>query len=92
VIALPNEPHRQQCEGLRGDVESALAAHFGRAVPVRLVVDKDPADGPGAVGTRAPEPEDDLGSIDLDALEDAPSAVASPEERLKQAFPGAEEV
>jgi len=92
VIALPNEPHRQQCEGLRGDVEAALAARFGRAVPVRLVVDKDPPGGAGPLGTRASELEDDLGSIDLDALEDAPSAVASPEERLKQAFPGAEEV
>ena len=40
-----------------------------------------------------PEPDADFDLADLDALEDAPAGVASsPEERLLQAFPGAEEV
>jgi DNA polymerase III subunit gamma/tau len=35
---------------------------------------------------------EDPGQIDLDELEDAPPAVLSPEQRLLEAFPGAEEV
>ena len=85
VFALPTEPHRQQCEPLRAEVEAALALRFGRAVAVLLVVDTGAGPDPGQTDT-------DPGTIDMDALEDAPAAVASPEERLKQAFPGAEEV
>ena len=33
-----------------------------------------------------------LGQFDLDDLQDAPPAVVSPEQRLLEAFPGAEEV
>jgi hypothetical protein len=87
-------------------MESALAAHFGRPVPVRLVLD-EPGWGatglPGAVGAAgatgaagappapAAFPEDPDG-IDFDDLIDAPAAILSPEQRLLQAFPGAEEV
>jgi DNA polymerase-3 subunit gamma/tau len=87
LFALPNAMHRDRCEEVRADVEAALAAHFGKPVPLRLVVD--------AVDTVAPNPppgsmEDD---IEPDELREAPdAAVTSPEARLKQAFPGAEEV
>ncbi len=92
VFALPNAAHRQNCEPLRSSVEAALAAHFGADVPMRLVVDGS-AD-PGSTGSPepAPTPPDDDESYHPADLEDAPPALTSVEERLKQAFPGAREV
>jgi DNA polymerase III subunit gamma/tau len=43
VFALPNPIHRDRCEDVRPEVESALAEHFGRPVPVSVVVDGAPA-------------------------------------------------
>jgi len=40
-FALPNPIHRDRCEELRAEVEAALASHFGRSVPLRLVVGGD---------------------------------------------------
>jgi hypothetical protein len=90
VFALPNQAHVKQCEPLKDEVEAGLAARFGRSVPLRLVVD----DGAGAPSPDAvPDADPDPVDFDIHALEDAPAEVAStPEERLKQAFPGAEEV
>jgi DNA polymerase III subunit gamma/tau len=47
VYGLPNETHRTRCEDMRGEVEAALADHFGRPVPLLLVADPgaDPATG-----------------------------------------------
>jgi hypothetical protein len=47
-FALPNAIHRDRCEELRADVESALAEHFGHPVPMRLVVGgaSGPSQGP----------------------------------------------
>jgi len=131
VFALPNETHRSYCEEVRLDVEAALATRFGTAVPIRLVVDVDDVDEPGAAPparaqrepqqtsavTPGPEPrETPRPSSDVSAPrpatvdpdgDDAPDlldpavlaaetepagAGLSPEERLKQAFPGAQEV
>ncbi len=39
AFALPNATHVTRCEPLKADVEAALAAEFGRAVPLVLVVD-----------------------------------------------------
>jgi hypothetical protein len=71
---------------VRGEVEAALAAHFGTPVPLRLVVENGtpPPDEPPAA-----EPEID---IDPGELVDAGPAVTSVEDRLKEAFPGAQEV
>ena len=81
VYALPNQVHRERCERSRSEVEQALAAEFGRPVPLRLVV--EPA--PGA------PPEDEV--IDMDDLRGAePAAVASPIDHVMQAFEGAEVV
>jgi hypothetical protein len=97
VFALANKPTRDHCEKKRPDVERALAAHFGRPVPLRLVTDADvggpaPAAPPakGKRGKRSPavEPEPDEVE-DVHALEDAPS-VGSGAQRLADAFPGAE--
>ena len=41
VFALPNQTHCSYCEEVRLEVEQALAGHFGRAVPLRLVVDDE---------------------------------------------------
>ncbi len=93
VFGLPNQIHRDRCEEVRGEVESALAAHFGASFPLRLTVDAgqpppgaftSPAGGAPAVFEEE--------AVDLDQLEDAPPAVTSLEDRLKVAFPGAEEV
>lgn len=93
-FALPNAAHRQNCEPLRSSVEAALAAHFHVPVPLRLVVDRSAP--PDTADTRAmaspPEPPDDDESYHPNDLEDAPPALTSVEERLKQAFPGAREV
>jgi len=47
VFALPNATHLGYCEEVRSEVEAQLAAHFGRPVPLRLVVDDDPVPGVG---------------------------------------------
>ena len=48
VFGLPNEIHRDRCEEVRGEIESALADHFGRPVGLVLVVDDGTDGGPGA--------------------------------------------
>jgi DNA polymerase III subunit gamma/tau len=97
VFALPNAPHRDHCEKKRPDVEAALAAHFGRPVPLRLVTDAE-VGGPGAgvdlgaaqdPGSTSPGTGDEEDVGDVASLEDAPDA-STGVERLAQAFPGAE--
>ncbi len=105
-LALPNAVHRARCEELRPEVEAALAAHFGRPVPLTLVVEGDEPT-PGQGGARRPDgtgsgggggQEDlaggveDEGGIDVSALTDAPADLRSDVERVMAAFPGAEVV
>jgi hypothetical protein len=78
--------HLERCEELRGDVETALAAEFGRPVPVRLAVD-DGGPPPAAGTAPPPEPDDE---VDLTDLRDAPAAVPSGIDHVKLAFPGAQ--
>jgi DNA polymerase-3 subunit gamma/tau len=90
VFALPSAVHRDKCEGARSSVEQALAAHFGRTVPLRLVVD-----APGASPAPAPTPaaasvDDEV--ADVRELADAPPDGRTGFDRLLDAFPGAEEV
>jgi len=97
VFALPNRLHRDRCEECRAEVESALDAHFGRRVPVRLVVDETDsgARGGGPAGSAAPGegPPEDEESVDLNDLTDAPAAeIASPMDHVMQAFQGAQVV
>jgi DNA polymerase-3 subunit gamma/tau len=121
VFALPNETHRSYCEEVRVEVEAALGARFGTAVPIRLVVDDEAEDGPVTTRptppprTSPPMPQGSMGAPDtadaagggvaeeddtpdlLDpavlAAETEPAGAGlSPQERLKQAFPGAQEV
>jgi DNA polymerase-3 subunit gamma/tau len=121
VYGLPNETHRTRCEDMRGEVEGALADHFGRPIPLRLVTDPgaDPAlDRPvpragsaaptsssqGAAGRSpgagnagpttadADEEEDETVYFDESQLGEVADVGNLAEERLLQAFPGAEEV
>jgi DNA polymerase-3 subunit gamma/tau len=90
VLALPNEIMRGKCEERRPELERVLAEHFGRPVPVRLVVDPAVAPTAAAPGGRPlPEPDD---HVDLDGLVDAPDDHRTGIDRLTQAFPGAEVV
>jgi DNA polymerase III subunit gamma/tau len=103
VFGLPNAPHVEKCENGRPEVEAALAEHFGRPVPLRLVVDADaaPADPP-AVGTpsagdsgRPPRARSEPATaadddIDLSELTDATGVASSSVERVRELFPGAE--
>ncbi len=43
VFGLPNAHHARRCDECRPEVEGALAAHFGRPVPLKVVVDDAPA-------------------------------------------------
>ena len=100
VFALPNDHFLGRCQEVRAEVEAALAAYLGVPVPLRLVVERP---GPGdSAGAGPPPPDDDPGFVDdgadfeeiveVDGTREPPPAVTSPEERLKRAFPGAEEV
>ena len=55
VFAVPNAVHRDKSEQKRPEVEAALERHFGRAVPLELVIDK---------GERSPSDRHDLGHDD----------------------------
>jgi hypothetical protein len=119
LLALPNEAHILHAEPLKADVAAALASHFGRAVPLRLVVDpatsappearssvggrgsrpsrSAEAGGAGSAPSESSESEEDLTDLGtpLRAEEEAAvksSGIAWAEDRLLQAFPGAEEV
>ena len=81
-FALPNVAHKEQAESHRETVESALAAHYGRPVPLDLVVEE-------AATPAAPVTADE--EISVHDLEDAPAGTGSPVDMVKQAF-GAEEV
>src|SRR5207249_12161333 len=87
VFALPDEIHRGRAEEKRAEVEAALQAHFGGGIKLKLLVDR-PTEAPP---TASPEPDHDP-VVDIHELEDAAGPPATPEERLKQAFPGAQEV
>jgi DNA polymerase-3 subunit gamma/tau len=82
-FALPTPIHRERCTEVQGDVERALAGHFGRRVPLKLLVEAE-------VGAAPPDPPDEEEHIDPRDLRDAPSAgVTSPVDHVMQAFEGA---
>jgi hypothetical protein len=66
-------------------VEAVLAGHFGRPVPLRLVVDGEAAPPPKPVASPVVEEP-----VDMSELTDAPSAPTSSIDRITEAFPGAE--
>ncbi len=91
-FALPNRAHCDQCEGCREEVAAALADHFGRPVPLELVVDDAKPAPAAAPPDQATVVDDDVvdDAVDLDELTDAPDASVGGVAQLKDAFPGAE--
>ncbi|MDQ3147965.1 MAG: hypothetical protein M3R01_13740, partial [Actinomycetota bacterium] len=85
AFALPSEALQRKAEVMRTEVEAALAAHFGRAVPIRVIVD-----APAAAPKEPAVAVDDGAGVDLADLRDAPDAGRTGLDRLTQAFPGAE--
>ena len=94
VYAVPDRGLLLRAQAAQAEVQAALTAHFGRPVPLRLVLDE----GGSREGTPASDPSppdtvaEDPSAYDIDELEDAPPGLLSPEQRLLEAFPGAEEV
>ncbi len=96
VFALPNVVHKDRCEEVRNEVEAVLRSHFKIRVPLKLVVQADdapaPVDSPSAPTQAAAADNDDEHHEIDDTVDGEPMKLASPEERLLQAFPGAEEM
>ena len=102
VYAVPDRGLLTRAEANRAEVEAALQQYFGRPVPLKLVLDDGSAGGGEAPparprpGNEPPRPEeapvDDPSEYDWAQMEEASAAVVSPEQRLLEAFPGAEEV
>jgi hypothetical protein len=79
----------EMADQARPDVEAALSAHFGRPVPVRIVVDPGTAAAvPGAPAAPVAEAHEEM--PDLTELTDAPPDARTPIDHLRSAFPGAE--
>ena len=90
VVALPNEPHRQRCEEVRADLEAALSAAVGSAVPVRLVVDEGGPGGSSASPNSARPRPTTRRSTSTPSSTPRPLSVKRGADRLVEAFPGAE--
>ncbi|HEV2070295.1 MAG TPA: hypothetical protein VGR26_10915, partial [Acidimicrobiales bacterium] len=89
TFAVPTDAMRVKCEARRGDVEAALAAFYGRPVPLRVIVDPSTTVQVADGGAPAALPSE---HVDLDELEDAPPEHRSGFDRLTEAFPGSEVV
>jgi DNA polymerase-3 subunit gamma/tau len=86
-FALSNEATVKRCEEMRADVEAALGEHFGRAVPLALVVEGSASAPPPAV---AEVEADEEIVVDVHELDDAPVDHRTSIDRIAEAFPGAE--
>jgi DNA polymerase III subunit gamma/tau len=100
-FALPNAAHRDKCLERVTEVEAALAAHFGTAVRLVLIVDgvdgtsNGSAPNPTARPNPGRQPEGELEDEDPEELESVQGDEdhqASAVDRLLRAFPGASEV
>jgi DNA polymerase-3 subunit gamma/tau len=89
TFALPSAQQIAKCEEYRAEVEAALAEHFHRPVPLKLMLD-GPELAVAATGTSvATAPPDD--EVDLAEVTDAsPATMPSGLDRLTEAFPGAQ--
>ncbi|HLI54738.1 MAG TPA: hypothetical protein VKU88_10455 [Acidimicrobiales bacterium] len=96
VLALPDRGLLSRAAAGREEVEAALSAHFGRPVPLKLVLD-DGAPVPSTLSAAPPTPEEPAdwqppAAAEWEEFDEAAAADVSPERRLLEAFPGAEEV
>jgi hypothetical protein len=91
VFGLPNVHHARRCEEVREEVEQALASHFARPVPLRVVVDQGGATpSTGSAALSGPDPDEEVSLQDLGELTDATDVATSGLERIAEIFPGAE--
>jgi DNA polymerase-3 subunit gamma/tau len=89
VFALPDAAQLARANNYLSETEGALTAHFGRRVPLRLVLDSGAAAG-GPPREVTPGDEESYDLDDVADIADAPTVPAIPvEERILQAFPGA---
>lgn len=92
LFGLPNDVHRTRCEELRPEVEQALAEHFGRPVPLRLVVDdgaappRKPGDARPDEGGDADAGPADEADVDVTELVDADEAAVDEVGRIAEVF------
>jgi hypothetical protein len=93
VFALGNGPTRDRAEKMRPEVETALANHFGRPVPLRLIEESQASAFGGAATATEPTTtevtEADHEHIDVTELTDASDVPGTAADKLAQAFPGA---
>jgi DNA polymerase-3 subunit gamma/tau len=94
IFGLPNKIHAAKCEEVRPEVEAALAAHFGHAIPLRIIVDEGATAPPARGEAPTPAPPSEVADeiVDLTELTDATDAPASGVDVVNQIFPGAEVV
>ena len=96
LLAVPDRGLLARAEANRSEIEAAMTAHFGRRVDLKLVIDPDLGSTQGGssstVKLASDDGEDYSEVFDPSELVDAPGALTSPEQRLLEAFPGAEEV
>ena len=92
VYAVPDKTLLTRARPGVPEVEEALASHFGRAVPFALVLDDAAPPAPSRADDPPPPEEEDPADYVLEDMEDVVGEVLSPERRLMEAFPGAEEV
>jgi DNA polymerase-3 subunit gamma/tau len=87
TFAAPNAVHRDKCESVRADVETAWRVATGQPVRIELVVKDEPVQPSAAASPSLPADED----IDLDDLVDAaPGTATTTLDRLAEAFPGSQ--
>ena len=88
VFALPDAGLLARANNFLNETEGVLTAHFGRRVPLRLVLDSGAA-AAAPSGGASPGDEETYDLDDVADIVDAPTAPALPaEERILQAFPG----
>lgn len=85
VFAVPDRPLVSRAATVKGEAEQVLSSHFGRPVSLRLIHEPGSAPPPPVLA-------DDPSAYDLTDLADAEVTAVSPEQRLMEVFPGAQEV
>jgi len=98
MFGLPNPVHRDRCQEERSEVDQALAAHFGRPIPLELVVDlveeepsffaSPPSGGAGAVAEVADAGPEEEEIVDVHDLVDATGDIPSAQDRVMNTFEG----
>ncbi len=103
VFALPNAAHVQHAGALSADVTAAINGHFGSRLRLELVADADTGrprpgaapsvpEAPSVAEEEPPDHETPSAVGDLDAVAGPHDSASWAESRLREVFPGAEEV